>query len=92
MRRAIRRCSRRERAPESQPIQQAPDVVVLAVGPYHDATVSLDAQRLLARGALVLPAQRLGVPFPAYFTTLRGQLLRNRAACLLQAGYAHSQR
>jgi hypothetical protein len=43
-----RRRPLRKRTPESQPIQQAPDVIVLAVGPYHGTAVSLQAERLLA--------------------------------------------
>ena len=65
---------------DSKPaIQQARDVIVLVVGPYHDAAVSLDAQRLLAPRALVSPAQRLGVPSPAHCVTLRQMRQQTRS-------------
>ena len=66
---SVRRRPLRKRTPESQPIQQAPDVIVLAVGPYHGTAVSLQAERLLAHRALVFPGERPGVPLPAHYIT-----------------------
>lgn len=46
-------------------------MVVLAVGPRHNAAVPLYAQRLLTHRALVSPSQWPGVPFPAHCIPFR---------------------